>query len=307
MDLKPGCCAYLTGASGFVGVALSSFLTEAGWMVRKDPLRLMMHPEKWRTIMTGAQCVVHLAARVHQLEVDPKTQAAYHEINVEGSRFVAEQAVLAGVRRLVFISSVKVNGEGGELPYQATDEPNPQDAYGISKLAAERIIREVCDLGKIEWVIIRPPLVYGPGVKANFRRLMRLVDLGLPLPLGSIQNQRSLVGLSNLVSFIETCMTHPRACGKSWLIADDESVSTPELLRRIAHQMGRRMRLISISPKWLRHLAVPLHLRAEIARLCDSLLVDASPARVELGWRSTHSLDYELARTVAAYRAERIR
>jgi nucleoside-diphosphate-sugar epimerase len=305
--LKPRSYVYVTGASGFVGVALSSFLTEVGWLVRKDPLRLMVHPEKWRSMMMGAQCVVHLAARVHKLKVDPRAQAAYHEINVEGSRFVAEQAVLAGVKRFVFLSSVKVNGEGGELPFRATDEPDPQDAYGISKLAAERIIREVCDLGNIECIIIRPPLVYGPGVKANFRRLMSLVDLGLPLPLGSIRNQRSLVGLSNLVSFIEHCMTHPLAGGKTWLIADDESISTPELLRRIAHHMSRRMRLIPFSPKWLRHLAVPLQLRAEIARLCDSLLVDSSPARIELGWRPTHSLDYELARTVAAYRAERNR
>jgi UDP-4-keto-D-QuiNAc 4-reductase len=305
--LKPGCCVYVTGAGGFVGVALSRFLTEAGWLVRNEALRLKVHPEKWRTAMTGAQCVVHLAARVHQLEVDPTAQAAYYEINVEGSRFVAEQAVLAGVRRFVFLSSIKVNGEGGELPYQSTDEPHPRDAYGISKLAAEQTVREVCELGKIECVIIRPPLVYGPDVKANFRRLMRLVDLGLPLPLGSIRNQRSMVGLSNLVGFIGTCMSHPRAAGKTWLIADDESVSTPELLRRIAHHMSRRIFLIRVSPRWLRRLAVPLQLRAEIARLCDSLLVDASPARIELDWRPRHSLDVELARTVAAYRAERIR
>jgi len=305
--LKPGRCVYITGASGFVGVTLSRFLTDAGWLVRKNPLRLMVQPEKWHTAMTGAQCVVHLAARVHRLEVDPKADAAYQEINVAGSRFVAEQAVLAGVRRFVFLSSIKVNGEGGELVYQSTDDPDPQDAYGISKLAAEQTIREVCELGNVECVIIRPPLVYGPGVRANFRRLMRLVDLGLPLPLGSIRNQRSLVGVSNLAGFIECCMSHPGAGGKTWLIADDESVSTPELLRRIARQMSRRIILIPVSPKWLRRIAVPLQLRAEIARLCDSLLVDASPARVELGWRSTHSLDFELARTVAAYRAERIR
>ena len=297
----------MTGASGFVGAALGHFLNEAGWLVRNEPLRLMESPEKWRAAMTGAQCVVHLAARVHQLEVDPKAQAAYRKINVDGSRFVAEQAAAAGVRRLVFLSSIKVNGEGGEHPYQATDEPNPRDAYGISKLAAEQTIREVCELGRIEHVIIRPPLVYGPGVKANFRRLMRLVDLGLPLPLGSIRNQRSLVGLSNLLSFIGCCMTHPGAVGKTWLIADDESVSTPELLRKIARHMGRELHLFSFSPNWLRKLSVPLQLRAEIARLCDSLMIDASPARDELGWRATQSLDCELALTVAAYRGVRTR
>jgi nucleoside-diphosphate-sugar epimerase len=305
--LKPGSSVYVTGAGGFVGAALCSFLTQTGWLVRTDPLRLMVHPDKWRGVMTGMQCVVHLAARVHQLNANPNAEAEYHETNVAGSRFAAEQAVSAGVRRFVFLSSIKVNGEGGELPYHSTDQPDPQDAYGISKLAAERAIREVCEMGKIECVIIRPPLIFGPGVKANFRRLMNLVDLGLPLPLRSIHNRRSLVGLSNLVGFIETCMTHPSAGGKTWLIADEESVSTPELLRRIAQHMARRIFLVPVSPKLLRRFAEPLRMRAEIARLCDSLLIDASPARVDLGWRPTHSLDIELARTVAAYKAERIR
>jgi len=159
----------------------------------------------------------------------------------------------------------------------------------------------------MELVIIRPPLVYGPGVKANFLRLMRLAELGLPLPFGSIENRRSLIGLYNLVDFIETCMTHHGASGKVWLIADDESVSTPDLLRKLCRNMNRPARFLGISPIWLRHLAGPFRLRGAVDRLCDSLQVDSSPARACLGWRPKHSMDEELARTVAAYRLERKR
>jgi nucleoside-diphosphate-sugar epimerase len=268
---------------------------------------MMVDPAKWQAAMASAHCVVHLAARVHQMGADLDAENAYHQMNVEGSRFVAEQAANAGVRRLVFLSSIKVNGEGGATLYRATDKPDPRDPYARSKLAAERVIREVCGRSEMEWVIIRPPLVYGPGVKANFHRLMRLVDLGIPLPFESIGNRRSLIGLANLAHFIETSMIHPGAAQQVWLIADDECVSTPELLRRLSRHMNHRSRLFRFSPKWLRRLATPLRVRAEIDRLCDSLQIDASPARVQLGWRPTSSLDGELARTVAAFRAERNR
>jgi nucleoside-diphosphate-sugar epimerase len=153
----------------------------------------------------------------------------------------------------------------------------------------------------MECVVIRPPLIYGPGVKANFRKLLRLVDLGTPLPLGSIENRRSLIGLSNLVQFIEICMIHPRAADQTWLIADDECISTPELLRKLAGHMNRRSRLFHFPPKWLRSLGALFQVSAQIDRLCNSLLVDATPARTVLGWRPATSLDEELARTVATY------
>jgi nucleoside-diphosphate-sugar epimerase len=303
----PGTAVLVTGGRGFVGTELCPYLAGRGWDVRSEPLRLMTDPAKWQASLRSTRCVVHLAALAHQMRPGSDTETAYNRINVEGSRFVAEQAAKAGVRRFVFLSSIKVNGDGGLLPYRATDAPDPRDPYGRSKLAAEQVIREACARSNMEWVIVRPPLVYGPGVKANFRRLLRLVDLGIPLPLGSIENRRSLVGLTNLGSFIETCMIHPQAAGQVWLIADDECVSTPELLRRLSQHMTRRSLLFSFPPIWLRRLAAALHVRAEFERLCGSLQVDASPARLQLGWYPTSSLDSELARTVAAFSAEKYR
>jgi UDP-N-acetyl-alpha-D-quinovosamine dehydrogenase len=294
-------CVFVTGGSGFVGSALKKTLSDHGWLVKVDPVRLLTDFEKWQELLRSVNCVVHLAARVHQMSAESSNSASYQQINVEGSRFVATQAVRAGVRRFIYMSSVKVNGEGGDRPYIYTDEPRPSDPYGCSKLAAEHAIREVCEAGNVEYVIIRPPLVYGPGVKANFNRMINLVDRGYPLPLASIKNSRSLVGLANLVSFVETCMTHPQAASRVWFVADDEPVSTPKLLQKIALCLRREPRLFAFPQTWLRVVARSMGLNAEVARLCDSLLVDSSPAREELDWHSVSSLDDELARTVAAY------
>jgi UDP-glucose 4-epimerase len=231
--------------------------------------------------------------------------AEYRRINVEGSRLLAEQAAQAGVHRFVFLSSIKVNGEGEDRPYVETDLPAPQDPYGRSKWEAEQAIQEICAHAGMECVVIRPPLVYGPGVKANFRKLLKLVELGVPLPLASVENRRSLIGLSNLVNFIETCMTHASAPGHAWFVADDEVVSTPQLLRKIAVHMSRRSRLMHFPPVWLRSIATLVSRGAEIDRLCGSLQVDTRAAKTQLQWSPGVSLDEELARTVAAYRAER--
>jgi nucleoside-diphosphate-sugar epimerase len=296
--------ALITGGRGFVGTQLCSSLIARGWAVRSDPLRLMEDPDKWQANLRSIFCVVHLAARVHQMGPDPEADEAYHRINVEGSRILAEQAANAGISRFVFLSSIKVNGDGAERPYHSTDLPDPRDPYGRSKYEAEKAIREVCGRRGMECVVIRPPLIYGPGVKANFRKLLRLVDLGIPLPLGSVENRRSLIGLSNLVQFIETCMIHPKAADQTWLIADDECISTPELLRKLAGHMNRRSRLFHFPPRWLRRLGAFFQVSAQIDRLCNSLLIDATPARTVLGWRPTHTLDEELARTVATYCGE---
>ena len=248
-------------------------------------LELFSEPTEWQAAMHSCQCVVHLAARVHDMRADAQVQSEYDHINVDGSRFVAEQAQKANVQRLLFLSSIKVNGEGAGRPYQSGDLPDPKDAYGRSKWAAEQSLRELCARRGMGLVVIRPPLVYGPGVKANFRRLMRLAGLGIPLPIASIANRRSFIGVSNLVDFIEICLTHSAASTDTWLVSDGEDLSTPDLLNRLSALMGRPLRMFGIPPVWLRRLARPLALSGMVDRLeryaSSRLLRGAAEARVE--------------------------
>jgi len=231
---------------------------------------------------------------------------AFREANVVATRRVAEEAAKAGVRRFVFLSSIKVNGEGGgPEPYRADDAPQPVDPYGQSKLEAERMLREFCTRSAMELVIIRAPLVYGPGVRANFRRLMRLAEIGLPLPLRSIENRRSLISVWNLASFIELCLTHPRAAQQVWLISDGEDLSTPDLLRRLSRLFHRRDRLFPFPPRLLQRFATMVGIGAEMRRLCESLTLDSAPARECLAWRPAVTVDEALARTVDAYSSAR--
>lgn len=312
--------ALVTGAYGFVGSPLCNLLIDSGWSVvaahrRTTPeanlagvehryLPLPSDAHLWRDALRSIDCVVHLAAHVHQMGRRGEQNAKFDEINVEGSRFVAQQCVRSGVRRLVFLSSIKVNGEGSnDRAYHAEEPPNPQDAYASSKLAAEIAIRDVCGPAGMEFVIIRPPLVYGPGVRANFHSLLKLANLGLPLPLGSIDNRRSLIGVRNLALFIATCMTHPSAAGRVWLISDGEDLSTTMLLRKLMRLMQRPERLFACSPAWLQRVANLVGLGAEMRRLCDSLVIDASPARELLNWRPAVSVNEELAATIEAFRA----
>jgi nucleoside-diphosphate-sugar epimerase len=309
----------VTGANGFVGRRLCRMLVERNWQVTAgcrgsaslpripgvldQYLPLSSEADNWQRAMRSIDCVVHLAAHVHQMAANADSD--YEQINVAGSRFVAEQAALAGVKRLVFLSSAKVNGEGGDSRSHRADDPvNPLDAYARSKAAAETAIRDVCERTGMEYSIVRPPLVYGPGVRANFRRLMRLTERGWALPLGSISNRRSLVGVDNLADFIEACMTHAQAAGRVWLIADGIDLSTPDLIRRLAALMGRPARLLKCPPSILKAAARLFGRGAEIDRLCDSFVLDAAPARDILGWKPLLSVDEGLRRTVADYMAQ---
>ena len=264
--------ALVTGATGFVGAQLCTCLAQHGWRVvcvSRSPwkgarteeleevvLRLSSQDLLWQNALRSVRCVVHLAAHVHQMRDDPQAANIYREVNVAGSRFVAEQAMRAGVRRFIYLSSIKVNGEGGGLgPYRAEDAPNPLDDYGRSKWDAEVALRDLCSGLGMELVMIRPPLVYGPGVRANFKRLLHLAAMGVPLPLGSIDNRRSLVNVWNLADFVETCMTHPQAPGNTFLISDGEDLSTPQLLRKLAHLMQRPSRLFRFPPQALTRVA----------------------------------------------------
>ena len=221
---------------------------------------------------------------MHETESD--ALAAYRAVNVDGSRRLAEQAAAAGVRRLVFLSSIGVLGvhTNGRGPFIVSDEPNPVENYAISKCEAEQVLWAVAANTGMEVVVLRPPLVYGPGVKGNFLRLLRWVARGVPLPLGAVQNQRSLVGLDNLVDLLIRCVDHPAAAGQTFLVSDGQDLSTPELIRQLARAMHKSPRLIPVPVPLLRLAGRALGKQAEVDRLVGSLQIDSSFTRETLGW-----------------------
>lgn len=284
----------VTGASGFVGARLTAYLKSLG----EDVVTLSRNGDV-EEALAGARCVVHLAARVHVMNensTNPLTE--FRHVNVDASVNLARKAAAAGVTRFVFISSVKVNGEqtSPNQPFTEDDVPCPEDDYGQSKHEAELALRRVALDTGLEVVIIRPPLVYGPGVKANFASLMRAVKRGWPLPLGAIQNVRSLVGLDNLVDFIDCCIKHPAAANQTFLVSDGHDVSSAELVREMASAAGIRPNLWSVSPLLLQFGAALLGKRMAAQRLCGSLQVDISKSRLVLGWQPAVSLPEGLKR-----------
>jgi nucleoside-diphosphate-sugar epimerase len=308
----------ITGATGFVGGALAAKLVavlgiEVLALTRQEPVHTLpgvqyerledfLTETDWRQVMAGVKSLVHLAARVHVMHdkvVEPLS--AFRAVNVEGTLNLARQAAAAGVKRFVFISSVKVNGEATQPGRAFTESltPNPQDAYGQSKQEAEQGLRQLSADTGMEVVIIRPPLVYGPSVKANFAALMRAVQRGLPLPLGAVHNQRSLVGLDNLVDFIVTCITHPQAANQTFLVSDGQDLSTTELVRGMAQAAGVPARLLPV-PVWALQAGATLLGKGDaVQRLCGNLQVDISKARSLLGWVPPVSVEDGLRRAMA--------
>jgi nucleoside-diphosphate-sugar epimerase len=310
----------ITGANGFVGQALCATAASSGFLIKGAVRVPQSLPTAIETVVIGAidsntdwrnalQCinvVVHLAARVHIMNdqsADPLSD--FRKTNVDGTLNLAKQAALAGVQRFVFISSIKVNGESTPLeqPFRADDEPMPMDAYGLSKREAEDALRQLAVETGMDVVIIRPPLVYGAGVKANFLNMMRWLDKGIPLPLGTIHNQRSLVALDNLVDLIITCINHPAAANQTFLVSDGDDMSTSQLLRRMANALGKSARLLPI-PAWLLQSGASLLGKHAVAqRLCGSLQLDISKTRQLLNWTPPVSVDEALRKTAQAYRS----
>jgi len=309
----------VTGAQGFVGLPLSTALVKLGYQVRcavRSSFQVNQSQEAlsvgdingatdWDNALVDVAVVIHLAARVHVMnETAADALSAYRKVNVEGTLNLAKQAVQAGVKRFIFISSIKVNGEGTKLghPYCEEQAPLPMDAYGLSKYEAELALQQLAQDTGLEVVIIRPTIIYGPGVKANFKAMMRCLALGIPLPLGSIHNQRSLLALDNLIDLIRVCISHPAAANQTFLASDGVDLSTPELLMAMGVALGKPARLIKLPEGLLMMGAKLLGQQAMAQRLCGSLQVDSSKARKLLCWQAPVSVQEALHKVAVAYR-----
>ena len=304
----------ITGANGFVGKPLCAELLLRGHTVRAalraagssvEPMEMVVvgaidGETDWSAALAGIDVVIHLAARVHVMhESAANPLDEFRSVNVAGTEQLARAAASSGVKRLVYVSSIKVNGEEtlSTRLYTEADAPAPQDPYGISKWEAEQALHRVAAETGLEVVIVRPPLIYGAGVKGNFVQMLRVLAKGIPLPLASVSNLRSLVYIGNFVDALLKCATHPAAAGQTYLVSDGEDVSTPELLRQLGAAMGHPARLLPCPPSLLKLGGRMLGKANQIDRLLGSLQVDSSKIRRELGWQPPFTLQEGLRLT----------
>lgn len=313
----------VTGASGFIGKSLIGTLAQNGYCVyattRRDSSDF---PENENThwISCGdladicrdkrfpeVESIIHLAGRAHILkETSANPLEEFRRVNVQNTKLLAETAAQYGVQRFVFISSIGVNGNvTQERPFTEDSIPAPHNSYAISKHEAEKILYEISENSGIKVSIIRPPLVYGPGVKANFLNMMKWIDKGIPLPLGAIRNKRSLVALDNLVDFLINCLTDPRAENQTFLISDDNDVSTPELIHKTAAGLGKKARLLPVPKSVLRNVGTMLRKRSMVDQLCESLQLNIDKAKQRLNWSPPISVDEGLKKTTEYFLAEK--
>lgn len=311
----------VTGATGFVGLGVIERLLKENYIVRGTVRREInqftgkvdwikirdINPEiDWMDSLDGIDCIVHLAARVHVMnEKAAEPLVEFRRVNVDSTLNLARQAALAGVRRFVFVSSIKVNGEYTQIgrPFTAQDKPDPQDFYGMSKYEAEVGLLEIASKTAMEVVIIRPPLVYGPGVKANFASMMRWLIWRIPLPFGAVYNKRSMIALDNLVDLIVTCLYHPKAANQTFLVSDGEDMSIKEMLRRMGEALGKPAWLIPVPVRFMSIIAKLIRKEAIAQRLFESLQVDSSKTLEILGWKPVVTVDVALQKTADAFYA----
>lgn len=307
----------VTGATGFVGKFVCDELRNRGMEVVASRRAFSVVPARpgaevlfdlatpqdlMVEQLRGIDAVVHLAARVHVLDRRRDDDEYFWKVNVVATERLAQVAAAAGVRRLVFMSTIKVNGEASTAAeFRACDRPAPVGAYAVSKYSAELKLRAVSAATGLSVVIVRPPLVYGPGVGGNFLRMMRLVDKGWPLPFAGVRNQRSYVNAWNLASLVGKTLLHPDAAGQTFLVSDGCRISTPDLLRRMANALGKSPILLNVPECALRGAAGVIGRREDIDRLCGSLVVDDRATREMLGWDAIVSMDEAMARTVTWY------
>jgi nucleoside-diphosphate-sugar epimerase len=311
----------VTGANGFVGRQLCRSLSQKGFWVKAAVRQTAIAPKEemqyipvgdigpdtdWTEALYGVHLVVHLAGRAHiRRDSSANSMAEYERINTLGTIRLAQMAAAAHVKRFLFLSSVKVNGEETHgQPFAETDRPAPLDFYAVSKWKAEEGLLHLHRQGELSVVIIRPPLVYGPGVRANFLQLIRLVDSGLPLPLGKIQNKRSLVGLRYLIEFITVCLHDPSAAGELFLVSDQEDLSTADLVQRLAVFLGRSPYLLPIPYQFMAIMARIMGKQEAFNKLCHSLQVDVEKSRKVLHWNPPFSVNEELEHTIQWYKNE---
>ncbi|WP_444931359.1 UDP-glucose 4-epimerase family protein [Microbulbifer sp. SSSA002] len=303
----------LTGASGFVGTALLSQLRKAGYPVlpvyRRETeggfqITDLSSNTDWSDALVDIDTVIHTAARVHVMEETAANPLAeFRRVNVEGTIKLAQQAASAGVRRFIYLSSIKVNGESTDnrAPFNADEQCEPLDPYGLSKKEAEEALLELAGSSGMEVVIIRPPLIYGPGVKANFQSMMRWLSRGVPLPLGAINNRRSLVSMGNLVDLVRVCISHPNAANQVFLVSDDMDVSVTDLLRGLSCALGCNARLLPVPQSLLTSMLKVIGKGAIAERLCGSLQVDIAKTKELLDWTPPMALGEGLASAAQAY------
>lgn len=324
----------VTGANGFIGRSLCAALKEKSYFVRvavRNNARDVFGTDEciqvgdineltdWQLALAGVDAVIHLAARVHVVNDSAANPIeAFRKVNVLGTECLARLAAKAGVKRFIFISSVKVNGEGSrdcfvglhpprndgcgfamtEKAYTEKDVPAPQDAYAVSKLEAENVLKKIANETGLQVVILRLPLVYGRGVKVNFKNLIKIASFGLPLPFKGVSNRRSFLYLGNLVDTIITCISHPLAAGETFLVSDGQDVSTPDLIKMIACAMNKKTVLFSLHPGILKVLCRIIGKTEELDKLTGSLLVDSSKIRDLLGWKPPFTLEEGIRETV---------
>jgi len=304
----------ITGGNGFIGKALTKKLIQNSYFVKissrkkefnsKNLFTTYMTGEidgktKWDKILNNIDCVVHCAATTSNMNKNEKeTSESFQKVNIEGTINLARQSVSMGVKRLIFLSSIKVNGEKtfNNSSFKYYDIPNPNDAYSNSKWIAEQELRKISKSTNLELIIIRSPLVYGPGVKGNFKRLINVIRTNMPLPLAMVQNQRSMIGIENLIDLIIRCIDHPKASGKTFLASDGEDLSTPELIKLIALSMGMKANLFPLPIFVLKFLGSIFGRREEINRLVDSLRIDNNYTKEILNWIPPMSVEEGIRR-----------
>jgi nucleoside-diphosphate-sugar epimerase len=312
----------VTGAGGFIGFSLCRYLVAHEcqvFAVIRDVRQLhnlgskltpividdICQVNNWNNLLTNIDIVLHLAGYVHELSGDLTEQARLQctKLNVDVTRRLASAAASAGVKRLIYISSVKVHGESSDQNESVTEltKPIPEGSYAKSKLAAEDILRDVESSSNMEVVIVRPPLVYGPGVKANFLRLIKLVEKGIPLPLAAVDNRRSFIYLENLVDMLALSAVHPAAAGQTFLVSDSEAISTPVLIKMLADRLGVTPRLFPVSVPVMQLLAAVGGERSTVDRLVQSLVINATHAHNTLGWQPPYSMEQGISDTIYWY------